>query len=105
MTVTLTPTTPMLLLNPPPIEGYTETMLGQPGHGSIVMTESTTGTAYQRLFSDGLYHSGTGQVLEYIDLFYARDGRRRDVFLVYLVPEGIDRAERKAIDATQRASR
>lgn len=59
----------------------------EPLHGSVVMTQSTTGTAFQRHFSDGLWHSTTGQVKQYADLFQSADGRDCAVFLLY-APEG-----------------
>ena len=34
----------------------------EPPCGSVVMTQSTSGTAWQRFFSDGKWHSTTGQI-------------------------------------------
>ena len=59
----------------------------EPRHGSIVLVTSTTGTAAQRHYSDGLWHSTTGEVTNWRNLFYRRDDRRRDVFLVWMAPE------------------
>ena len=59
----------------------------EPPHGSILIIESTSGTAVQRFYSDGLYHSTTGRVVTYADLF-RRPGRRpRPVYLVYIPPK------------------
>jgi hypothetical protein len=33
----------------------------EPAHGSVVLSNNTTGTAYQRFFSDGLWHPTTGK--------------------------------------------
>ncbi len=33
----------------------------EPNCGSVVVAQSLTGTAFQRFFSDGLWHSGTGK--------------------------------------------
>lgn len=34
----------------------------EPPHGSVVLTQGPTGTAWQRHYSDGLWHSTTGKV-------------------------------------------
>ena len=59
----------------------------EPRHGSIVLVASTTGTAAQRFYSDGLWHHATGDVTTYEGLHLRRDGIRRDVFLVWEAPE------------------
>jgi len=56
-------------------------------HGSIVMLQSPTGTAAQRWYADGSWHSSTGETYEtWADLFRRRDGLERKVFLVYVAP-------------------
>ena len=58
----------------------------EPRHGSIVLVTSTTGTAAQRHYSDGLWHLTTGEVSDHEQLFMRSDGRARDVFLVWEAP-------------------
>lgn len=41
---------------------------GEPPHSAVILTESFTGTAWQRHFSDGLWHSTTGRVLPFEEL-------------------------------------
>jgi hypothetical protein len=60
----------------------------EPTHGSIVLISSTTGTAAQRFYSDGLWHVATGEVIDtYANLFIRSDGRPRDVFVAWVAPE------------------
>jgi len=59
----------------------------EPTHGSIVLVTSTTGTAAQRHYSDGLWHFTTGEIATFEGLFIRRDGRAREVFLVWMAPE------------------
>jgi hypothetical protein len=59
----------------------------EPSHGSIVLVSSTTGTAAQRFYSDGLWHHATGDVTSYMGLFIRGDGERRDVYVVWTAPE------------------
>ena len=59
----------------------------EPRHGSIVMLSSTTGTAAQRYYSDGLWHVTTGLVSTFEGLFVRRDGVQQAVFLVWEAPE------------------
>ena len=66
----------------------------EPRHGSIVLVTSTTGTAAQRHYSDGLWHSTTGEIVNYANLFLRRDGRNRDVFLIWQAPEWDDKRPR-----------
>lgn len=58
----------------------------EPRLGSIVLVTSDTGTAAQRFYSDGLWHHTTGGVSDWPGLFMRRDGRSRDVFLVWQAP-------------------
>lgn len=37
----------------------------EPALGSVIMVEGETGTAYQRFYSDGLYHGTNGRVAHY----------------------------------------
>jgi len=55
----------------------------EPSEGSVVMTDGTTGTAWQRLYSDSKWLSVTGQVAEFADLFSNRLGQPRTVVLVH----------------------
>lgn len=41
----------------------------EPAHGSVLLRHGATGTAYQRLYRDGLYHSTTGAVTTFAGLF------------------------------------
>lgn len=59
----------------------------EPTPGSIVLVTSTTGTAAQRHYSDGLWHLTTGEIATFDGLFVRRDGRSRDVFLVWRAPQ------------------
>lgn len=61
-----------------------------PPEGSVVLAYGLTGTAYQRLFSDGLFHSAAGG--EPVDFAFFTDradpqGRRAPDLLVYVAPE------------------
>lgn len=56
--------------------------LEEPYPGSIVLTNSIHGTAYQRLFSDGLWHSAHSRVgFTWEDML-----GERNLFLVYDAP-------------------
>ena len=59
----------------------------EPPRGSIVMVTSTTGTAAQRFYDDGLWHFVTGEVSDFEQLHLRRDGRRRNVYVVWLGPQ------------------
>lgn len=59
----------------------------EPPRGSIVLVSSTTGTAAQRFYDDGLWHFATGEVCDFEELHLRHDGRRRNVYVVYLAPE------------------
>lgn len=59
----------------------------EPRHGSIVLVTSTTGTAAQRHYSDGLWYTTTGEIATHEGLFLRRDGAPRRVFLVWEAPE------------------
>jgi hypothetical protein len=54
----------------------------EPSAGSVVMTDSMTGTAWQRFYSDSKWHSVTGEVREWADLFVNKAGRPRAVHLI-----------------------
>jgi len=71
-----------------------DSMDDEPTHGSIVMVASTTGTAAQRFYSDGLWHHATGDVTSYMGLFIRGDGERRDVYVVWTAPEWDDKRPR-----------
>ncbi len=56
----------------------------EPATGSVLMLGSTTGTAVQRFYSDGKYHTVTGEIIDtYNLLFYYKDARPRPVYLVF----------------------
>lgn len=59
----------------------------EPPRGSIVMLSSTTGTASQRFYDDGLWHAVTGEVNDYVGLHLRRDGRNRSVYVVWMAPD------------------
>ena len=62
----------------------------EPPEGSVLMIESTTGTAVQRFYSDGLYHATTGATFTYEALFHSHRSQGtfpREVYLVYRAPE------------------
>lgn len=40
----------------------------EPVHGSVIMTQGPSGTAWQRLFNDGLWHSTTGYTKTWADI-------------------------------------
>ena len=40
----------------------------EPPMGSVVLAEGTTGTAWQRFYRDGLWHSTTGRVHTWAEL-------------------------------------
>lgn len=72
----LTPASPVVVYRTP--EGR------QPAPGSVVMTQGMTGTSWQRHFKDGLWHSSTGQVKTWEQLF---QGNQSGVSLLLDVPE------------------
>lgn len=49
----------------------------EPSHGSVLLTQGPTGTAFQRFFSDGLYHGTNGKVLTYAELLEQNRGTQR----------------------------
>lgn len=56
---------------------------GEPLPGSVVLTNGEYGTAWQRYFSDGLWHRvGGGRALFWADLL-----TKRNLVLVYDAPE------------------
>lgn len=57
----------------------------EPPMGSVVLTESLTGTAWQRHYSDGLWHSSTGSVAAWANLGL-RLGKPKFRFTVYTPP-------------------
>lgn len=57
----------------------------EPTHGSILLLQGETGTAVQRHFSDGLYHTSTGKVYDYPALFEVNPSR--PPLVVYVAPE------------------
>jgi len=40
----------------------------EPTYGAVVMVHGMTGTAYQRFYSDGLWHGTNGQVCTWEDI-------------------------------------
>lgn len=59
----------------------------EPVHGSVVLVNSTTGTAAQRFYNDGLWHFTTGEVCNWERLFLRYDGRTREVYLLWEAPD------------------
>ena len=56
----------------------------EPALGSVLLLSSTTGTAVQRFYSDGLYHATTGQVFDtFAAMFTDSGGKPRQVFLLH----------------------
>lgn len=62
-------------------------VLIEPPCGSVMITESPSGTAWQRHFADGLWHSTAGRVLPWTELGF-RDGQPKFRMLVYVPPKG-----------------
>lgn len=63
---------------PPPIAE------AEPLPGSVVMAEGISGTAFQRHFSDGLWHSTTGRVRTWQELVDAEiEWKRPGLFLLF----------------------
>lgn len=46
----------------------------EPAFGSVLLAHGLTGTAFQRFFSDGLYHGTNGKVLTFEELVTASLG-------------------------------
>lgn len=58
----------------------------EPPHGSVIMAEGPTGTAFQRFFNDGLYHGTNGKVVKF-DYFTKRyNPARTGDFILYTAP-------------------
>lgn len=57
----------------------------EPPRGSVVLTESTSGTAWQRHYADGLWHSTTGRTLPWAELGL-RQGQPKFRVLIYTPP-------------------
>ena len=55
----------------------------EPACGSVLMVSSVTGTAYQRFYSDGMYHGATGDVRDFAGLFTNGRGNPQAVFLIH----------------------
>lgn len=66
----------------PHIEGW---IVVEPPPGSVVMTESTSGTAWQRHYSDGLWHSTTGRAVPW-DQLGLRGDQPKFRILLYVPP-------------------
>ena len=47
----------------------------EPNPGSVLLLHGETGTAVQRFFNDGLYHSVSGKVYTYPELFQVNKNR------------------------------
>lgn len=56
----------------------------EPAHGSVVLAFGSSGTAYQRFFSDGQWHGTQGDVLDYDSLIIKSV---RPLILLREVPE------------------
>lgn len=56
--------------------------MNEPTHGSIVLVHGKTGTAFQRMFSDGLWHSVTGRVATWPEILVMPN-----VVMAYNAPE------------------
>lgn len=56
----------------------------EPAHGSVVLAFGPSGTAYQRFFSDGVWHGTQGDVVDYSSLVIKS---HRPLILLLDVPE------------------
>lgn len=65
----------------------------EPGIGSVVMLHGIEGTAWQRLRSDGLWHSVNGEVAEWRDLLASLAGKRLPIVILSI------RTKRSGADA------
>lgn len=64
------------------------TFTPEPPHGSVILAYGLTGTAYQRFFSDGLYHSVVpGRVPVAFDFFTQRAARDIKDYIVHTALE------------------
>lgn len=64
-----------------------EWLVEEPVEGSVVMTESTSGTAWQRFFSDGLWHSTTGKTKPWAEVGIRPAGLPQYRVLIYTAPK------------------
>lgn len=56
-----------------------------PPWGSVVLRHSPTGTAYQRWYSDGLFHGTDGLTLTFPELFHSKGSpNNTGVYLIYV---------------------
>lgn len=55
----------------------------EPPAGSIISTNGPTGTAWQRHYSDGLWHSTTGLVLDWAGVVASTYGRPLNLVIHY----------------------
>lgn len=69
----------------PPGPGGLPVSRPQPPRGSVVLTEGPRGTAWQRFFSDGRWHSVTGKSTSWERLLRA-DRPGAPVLVVYTPP-------------------
>lgn len=44
------------------------TLAPEPGHGSVVLVHGATGTAYQKFYSDGMWHGTNGRVITWEEI-------------------------------------
>ena len=58
-------------------------MGSEPVHGSVILTSGLTGTAWQRFYSDGRWHSVTGHVLSWDALWSLPDTHEQGVIVVH----------------------
>lgn len=66
---------------------YHASTVTEPAHGSIVMTQGLYGTAWQRHASDGLWHSSTGLVRTWVELFRKNTGATGVKLILDLTPK------------------
>lgn len=59
----------------------------EPPEGSVVLHEGETGTAYQRSFTTGDWHSPFGKVYTWTALTAFKPGKRQYLLLVHRAPE------------------
>lgn len=65
---------------------HDELVENEPPRGSVVMTEGATGTAWQRFFNDGRWHSTTGKTASWSRLVL-NDRPAARLQVVYLPPQ------------------
>ena len=65
----------------------------EPPPGSVVLLHSMTGTAAQRFYSDGMWHTTGGRCIRSFDALFDRpvppEGRDVAVFLIHETPKEV----------------